>query len=344
MDSALSSPMPTSEFNAVTPARYGGNMTVMDVLDRAFRIYRENFIPFLAITAAVTAPIALLSIPIAILQQRDPFGDTTTAAQGILGLINLLAAIVQMVVIQTMVAYMASEGFLGRRSTLGEAFRSARPRFGAVAVAFLLYIIILASVGAVSGILTLCAIGVVGFIFLFYLASAVTYFLTPVLALEDVNATQGLNRAWHLGKQRFWRGLSLLTLISLISLTFYLALGGTAELLYLPLEGAGYFDVIAALRVVVNNIITILITPIQLIAFTVFYYDTRVRLEGLDVSFYLSKHNDPRPLQIPSPKPAGGIMNGQDFINLLIIVGGTAAITLVVGGAIYVTMLSLGLA
>lgn len=297
----------------------GGNLTVMDMIDRAFRIYRKGLVPFLAVTAAVLLPVAIIQIPLSIQQQRQPFSDDITALDLAVFLVSITSTIVQVLLAQPTLTVLASELHFGNRITLQEAFKRARSRILTIFLAYFIYIAILAGVAAISAVLLFCFVGVIGFIVIGYFTAAVGYFLLPVLVLEDVSSIDAINRAWHMGKQRFWRGLGLSTLIGLISLTILTSFGLVLGLIVLPLQNAGYTEALLVAQNSGQTLLSIFTAPLGLIVLVVFYYDTRVRLEALDVSFYLSKYQSPRPEQVPSPKPSGGFMDGRDVINMLIL-------------------------
>jgi hypothetical protein len=321
----------------------GGDMTVLDIIDRAFHLYRQNFVAFLAVAAVVTVPVALLSLPATILQVRQPFADVTALVQLATGIVTIVASIAQAIIIQTMLTYMASEMHLGNKISLGEAWNGARGRFGTVALGLLLYSIIFGVGAVVSYLLTLCIVGIIGFVLLAYAGASIGYFLFPIMTLENVRPMLALNRAWYLGKQRFWRGLGLYTLLTLITLIVFLSFALVIQLLLLPLSSAGYEEVSLAAQSLMQTLLSLFSVPLNVIAITVFYYDTRVRLEGLDVSYYLSSKAIPRPSNVPSPKPDGRFITGKDTINLLLIFGGIAALFAFIAGIIFIIGQMLGL-
>jgi hypothetical protein len=320
MNSAMLSGLSANQPNDASKGVVGGNLTVMDMIDRTFRIYRRGVIPFLAVTAVVLLPIAIIQIPLSIQQQRQPNSDATVVLSLLTIIVSLVSTIIQTLIAQPVLTVYASELHFGNKITLREAFDRVRQRIGQVAMAYLLYTIFLGVAFFVSALLTLCFVGVVGFIVAGYFAIAVGFFLVPVLVLEDVSSMDALNRAWHLGKQRFWRGLSLSTLIGLISFTIVISFGLVLGLIVLPLQNAGYDEALLVAQNSGQTLLSIFTTPLGLIVLVVFYYDTRVRLEALDVSFYLSKHTAPRANQVPSPKPSGGLIDGRDVVNMLILV------------------------
>ncbi|MEL6152268.1 MAG: hypothetical protein AAFR56_21735, partial [Chloroflexota bacterium] len=96
MDAALSAtdPQAKEKRKPRSATLIGGNMTVLDVIDRAFRIYRKNFIPFVTITALVVLPLAIINIPLTIAQIRDPNSGTTSGLALLGGSVGLATSLV----------------------------------------------------------------------------------------------------------------------------------------------------------------------------------------------------------------------------------------------------------
>ena len=101
---------------------------------------------------------------------------------------------------------------------------------------------------------------------------------TPVLVLEQpISATGAMSRSWELS--RGFRGKALLTLFV------------TSLLLLIPTMLTGILAGIAALLgassllvfSVLGGVLQIFVYPFMYVAFTVLYYDLRVRKEGFDL-------------------------------------------------------------
>lgn len=309
----LAQPVP-----AAVPQNLGGDYTVLGIIDRAFRVYRANFLAFVSIVAAVTLPFAVLLIPLTIQQQAtfDPFSTTTTPTDGMILLLNLVVSLLQVIVVQSILVYLASEAHHGRMATLGEAFRAVRGRFATLGGTYFLLYIIAVGLFLVSILTIQCLVGIVGLAFSIYFIIAIQFMLLPVIVLEAAPPVLGINRAWSLGKQRFWRGMSLGILMALIPFTLTISFAGVAEFGYGPLRDAGQSNLVIILQTLVNNILSVFVAPLSPIAYTIFYYDTRVRLEALDIAYAISDKPDPRPADIDNVKPSGRMFRSQDIANI----------------------------
>lgn len=314
--------------------------TILELLDRTFRIYRDNFLAFIGLVAAVTIPITLLSTLTTSnyldeLNRASFFGrPSASSGSTILVLVvTLITLIVQGVILNGTLTYMASESYLGRRVTIAQAFTAATPRFWPLGIGLVLFYVIVFGLALLVGVLTLCVIGIFGLGAVVYFAVAIYAMLVPVLVLENVSASFGINRAWWLGKSRFWFVAGLLFAIWLIAAVVGLAFGVVQQFFVQQLmnsrSSAGAEIVILFFQIVVG----LFTAPIYPIAQTLLYYDSRIRLEGLDIAFQALEKPELRPSDVPSPAPTGSFMTGRDVVNVAIICVGVLVLSLVFASA-----------
>jgi hypothetical protein len=315
--------------------------TVVELLDRTFRIYRDNFLGFIGLVAAVTIPLTLLntlstSSYLDALSRSSVFGrsSSVSGSQLVFILVALITGIVQGVILNGTLTYMASESYLGRRVTVGQAFSAAATRFVSLGVGLLLFYLIIFLMAMVVGVLSLCLIGFLGFGAIIYFGLAIYAMLVPVLVLENVSASFGINRAWYLGKTRFWFVAGLMLVIWLISLVITLALGGVQQFFAQQLINSRSLGAAQIVVLFFQIVVGLFTAPIFPIAQTLLYYDSRIRLEGLDIAFQSLEKPDPRPSDVPSPAPSGGFLSGRDVVNLVILSVGTIVLTLLFSAAV----------
>jgi len=316
-------------------------MRFVEVLDRTFRIYRENFVTVIILAAAVTIPITLLGT---VIREYQPDITTTSnnysysssysssyqnevfAWWGILILVMLLNFFLQGVLLNGIVTYIASESHLGRKITIAEAFSAAKSRLGVLALALFVFGIIvggLALVVTFTGIM--CFIPLLFMPAVLYFGLLIYFFIFPVMMLERVGVFQGINRSIALGKIKFWRVLGFFFSLWLISLIISIAF----EVLVILAVGTTSYQT-NPWYIVLNTIMSAFVAPILPIGFTVMYYDIRVRFEGLDFAFMLTKtQSSPRPADVISPRPMSGLLTSQDVLNIVVLTGGSIAIGLV---------------
>lgn len=324
---------------------------VVDVIDRTFRIYRNNFVIFITLVALVTVPMALLQYFVqehaadsdAAIRTFNFGGRTYTTSESTnlaseslvpLLLVQLLGIVLQVVVVGGLITVITSENFLGRRVSLGEAFALAKGRFatllGALIIYGIIYFVIFFAV-VLSGsicIIPFILLPVVGYFFL-----TNYFFLAPVLVLENVGAGFGLRRALELGKVRFWSVFGFVVALWIITAIINAAFGSTAGLLAFS---SRYTDNL--IGILLSTVIDVFIKPIMPIGLTLMYYNIRTRIEGLDLALLALGKPDARPSDIPSPAPEHTLMTRQDMGNIVLLVGGTVILCCgltVLAGAIF---------
>lgn len=297
-------------------------MSAGDILDRAIRIYRHNFLPLVIIVAVVSVPLVLIQViataltfPLSGDLSSSPLLDGSTAA-GVFGIATVLTGIVGAVFAifeQGAIAYFVSERFLGKAVTVRQAYRRSFSRWLSLLIAALLLGLALSGLFLVLfGVIVLPLVGVTALgangggtastlaglaslclCLLFIpalLASVFLYthwvFWIPSIVLESYNSTGGLGRSWKLVRGTFWRVLGFIVVLSII-ITFFSA--GPIYLvsllaIFLPSPILGIL-----IQSVASSIIVILVTPIQYATLTVLYYDLRIRKEGFDLQMQLNE-------------------------------------------------------
>jgi hypothetical protein len=248
-------------------------LTVSEVLDKAFRIYRAKFVSLLGVVAVVMIPqgILLLISTLYLTDTRWVENITNLVFQN-MATVALVAAI--------------SNTNLGKDFTIGSAYSEGVKHFWSVLGAGLLIGIVVA---VPVMIFTFCMIAVpVGGIFGLLLLAPVVIFLTTrwslsssVIVLENGRAAAGLQRSWELTKDFFWRVLGTSFLAGLLAIL----------LMVLPVFFMNYilgtlglsFKVIELVGVVVQQLSQILILPFSIAVQVLIYYDLRIRKEGFDL-------------------------------------------------------------
>ncbi len=316
--------------------------TVLEILDRTFRIYRENFWSYAGLVAIVTVPLSIISLIASQsyqtqLQNGDlSFSQQQSAAAGfslLVSLLTIVIAIVQAIFINGTLTFMASENHLGRKITIAEAFRQSRSRFLTLFAALFIFYLLILVLAFVSALTVTCLIGILGFGFLIYVGVSINAFLAPTIVLENVSIFEGINRSFGLAKGRFWSVFGMMFLIFIISLVLQLAFTLLQQLFSQQVVGTASIQGGNLVGTIIETIIAIFITPITPIAFTIMYFDTRIRSEGLDIALASLEKPDARPSDIISP-PASSTLKGKDFVNILILIVGGFIVFFVLGATV----------
>ena len=246
-------------------------LSLGEVLDVSFGLYRSLFLPLLLVTLLTRALPLLVSVYI-------------EAAGGALAnlplyVLTLLANVILGAIAAAASTFIIAENYLGRRLSAAEAFRRALPYTGR-----LIMLALLSSFIMVIGFLLLIVPGVI-------LAVGLVL-ATPAMVLEGIPAaTDALGRSWALTRGYRGKLFGGLCVIGLLLYLPFLALGGYAAVIppttpetAATTVGSPTFLVAMALSALLQT----LIFPLFYCLLTVAYYDLRVRKEAFDLEVLAS--------------------------------------------------------
>lgn len=235
-------------------------MSVPELLDATFGLYRRQFAPLVLVSLATQAiPLALGAyVELAGGAVEHPGAWMASLLVGmVLGTIGMAAS-----------TFIVAETYLGGSITPADAFRRSTPFIGrlitAAVLSFLLYFFGLLLL-IVPGIIALCGLSLVA----------------PATVLENQpSATAGMSRSWQLTKGHRRRVL-------VAYIVAFLLIG-------LPTIALGVFSVAAAsatgsamllgvATLLVGMALQVLAYPFLYVLTTLFYYDVRVRKEAYDL-------------------------------------------------------------
>jgi hypothetical protein len=318
------------------------SLTFLELLDRTFRVYRENFSRFLLLAAMVAIPINLINGFLNIVSTNSLVTSSLSSRTqlssdwGILCLIpviSLILVLVQVVVVDGLLTYMTSEYTFGRCVTIGEAYQAVRQRFSTLGCGMiLLYVVVFAFAIPIALLGAVCFPVWAGFGLVAYIFIATFAYLAPVIVLENVNSSFGLNRAWWLGKSRFWTAFGVLFVVYLLVMIFTVIFNVLGQFLTTSLIDIRSTMTYQVVNLIFSTVVGIFVVPIMPIALTLLYYDTRARVEGLDLALMSLDSPQARPINIESPSP-GPFFTSRDLVNVAALVGGAFALALVFGTA-----------
>ncbi|MBK6778071.1 MAG: hypothetical protein IPG75_00585 [Gemmatimonadetes bacterium] len=243
-------------------------LTLGEILDVAFGLYRSLFLPLLVVTLVTSALPVVLSVYI------------ESAGGALLNLpmyfLNLLLNAVLGAIASAAATFVVSDSYMGRAISARDAFARATPFIGRLIVLGVL-------MSLVIGIGLVCVI-IPGVILFTGLALS-----TPALVIEGLpSANAAMGRSWALTRgfrgKLFWVLVTVLVLILLptIALGGFAAASGDATLLEPTVSPATLGWLVAA------SLIQLLIYPLFYCVLTVAYYDLRVRKEAFDLEVLAS--------------------------------------------------------
>jgi hypothetical protein len=239
-------------------------LSLGEILDVSFGLYRTLFLPLLIVTLVTRAVPLALSVYLEMaggIFANLPLYFVSAVVSAVLGAIAAGAS-----------TFIIADSYLGRQLSAGDAFKRATPFIGrlvllAIMSAFLFFLgcLFLFIPGLIIG--TGIALG------------------TPALVLENLPAAgDGLSRSWGLTRGYRWKLFgALLVVILLLSIPF-IALGGFAVASLPNAQNPAGGSTLGFLGfTAVAAVLQTLIYPLFYAVLVVSYYDLRIRKEAFDL-------------------------------------------------------------
>lgn len=260
-------------------------LSVGEILDKAFRLYRANFWLFIGITAFS----AVLKFGVQLVDQ--------TFSMFIVFLDLLFVTLAG-----GALTWAASRAYMRQAASTWDAYHACVRRILSFLGAYVLALVLVGGV-VVLGIglasiinwLELGPLNWMTFLFVFIWISFLTArwaVLFPCILLEDLGGLPALDRSWALTSRDKWHVYgsyvsSILLVFLVAQLPSFLIVGVASGLLSASLP---VFSIIVS---VLSELITL---PLGASIIVILYYDLRVRREGYDLELAM---------QGPEPEPAG---------------------------------------
>jgi hypothetical protein len=270
-------------------------LRIGELLDRAIRLYRANFLTFIGIIALTYVPLTILQILASTLlgssmvtSPEQIFSD----ASYWIGLgSTLLIIFLQVILVQGIamgaLARAVADNNLGKKTGILDAYRGLGSSWLSLIGALLFIGLLL--FGIFLWWLVPCIGWITGLGMLFYMTAVVNQLVPPVVVLEDQTAIGSIQRAWSLARRRFWPLLGYAFLLGLFSLIVVNGPAAIANIILTQvLRNVGDISTYITLTAIIQGIVTLtfslLYYPLQMTAFTLVYFDLRVRTEGFDIA------------------------------------------------------------
>lgn len=263
-------------------------MSLGEVLDRTFSLYKRNFWLFIGITALPFLILLVLRVGLASFQTANvgvarTGGTAPVISSGVIagaitaGVIFGFLYLVLIGAAQAATVFAVSDLYLGRPASV----RGSYGRVGGKALR-VIAILILVSLSVGVGFILLI---IPGFILLCRTALSV-----PASMLEDSKSIRSIERSMELTKGH---ALQLFLIFLLVwFLTYVAALVFQVPFVYLQTEAIKAHQALSFGVLILQNLATflseVLIAPIGTIAFCLMYYNLRVRKEAFDVQHLMA--------------------------------------------------------
>jgi len=243
-------------------------LSMGEILDVAFGMYRALFTPLLIVTIVTQAVPLVLSV---FVQSAGGM-----LAHPYLYLSSMLLSVVLSAVAAAASTFIISENYMGRRITAGEAFQRSVPFIGR-----------LISLAIMTSLLV--GLGLV----LFFIPGCILFagliLASPALVIEGIpNATDAMGRSWALSRGHRWKVFGCMLVTFVLVLLPVVALSGFAVASADPESMRRGVSPIGIVWLSVASALQVLIYPMVYCVLTVAYYDLRVRKEAFDLEVLAS--------------------------------------------------------
>lgn len=296
-------------------------MSLGQLMDRTFALYRTNFVLFVGIAALGPAAYLIFQlVTIGSAVVPGAVGSTPNTARlasvGIGMFVGILVMLAGMAISQAATVKAVAAVHLGRSITIGGAYKALRGQFARVlgvfalmislvAVGVLMVIVLAGVIGSLAvvggaragtggaifgGLIALIAV-VVGA--LLAITIYVRYSLSiQACVVEDLRVIPSLKRSVVLSKGARSRVLAIYFVFGVLSLVISIVLGGTVGVLGALLHK----PIIAMIMIYLASFISGSLTgPLATIGISLLYYDERVRKEAFDLQLMMSSLDVPTP-------------------------------------------------
>lgn len=277
-------------------------LSLSELLDETFRIYRKAFPLFIGIALAVSIPTLLIVLALGVYAfsggqlfntaefQNDPSTFFRSAAFQSLIVAGLVLALVTLFLIPFSYGApvrAAIDVALGHQPTFGSVVAAVLRRYFALWGAALLF-------GLAILLLTFTVIGIPVAIWLY-----VRWRLyAPALMAENLGPGRALGRSAQLVDGRWWRTCGILLLLFLLVAILGAILGTLIQVVTSLIPGLTA-DARLAVNQVGSTLGSVVAAPIEYIALTLLYFDLRVRKESFDLDQLAQQ------VQSTGPSPVG---------------------------------------
>jgi len=285
--------METQPLPTLRPLRLG------ELLDRAIRLYRGNFLTFIGIIALVLVPSQVLQTAASALMNGSlTTGSFSTPDElftnygywiGILS--TLVLSLVQWVLVQGIatgaLTRAVADNYMGKKTGVLDAYRGIGSSWITLVAALLFLGIIIIGLGIWS--IVPCIGWFTGLGMMLFVTAVINPLVPPAVVLEKQQPIEAVRRAWSLARRRFWPVLGYVIVLYLFSL---IVVNGPVAIVSVGLvQIFGSFSdptlqavLTAIIQGLVSLVTMLLYYPLQMTAFTLIYFDLRVRTEGFDLA------------------------------------------------------------
>jgi hypothetical protein len=283
-------------------------LSLGELLDRTFFLYRRNFLLFVGIAAIPYSFFFVMNLATALIPvlvrsaasgHLQPSGMAAAAiGGGLFAFVAIFAGGVAFLFSVGATVYAVSEIYTGRQTSIRESLGRVRGKTGII-----FGVLVLSGLILIGGFIVLIIPGI-------YLMCRICV-ATPAALLEDIGPSDSIRRSFDLTRDFAGRAFIIYLLYFAIAWGFI----GMFQLPFAILIAASakhtQFMILWTVLMQVGNFIgSALVAPVSTIGFALFYYDLRVRKEAFDLQMMMQAIGaDPMPPPITGGVPS---MFGRD--------------------------------
>jgi hypothetical protein len=283
-------------------------MTMADILDGSFRLFRANVLAIVILTSLFVIPINLVSGFIQrntlggasfvdLFTNPEAFADIdaettwfTTTDLSVLAL-TALFSLATTPFVAGLISKVAGSSYLGTPLEWSPALRGTASRFFTLLGSYIL--VHLVEVALDAGTLVAVLLALLFPVTLSCALVAMTFYLAvaPAVVLENLGPIRAMRRSWRLVQPRFWAVLGIGVLSGVVAYV----LGQIVATPFSAIAAAVGYGIGWPLLAVAGIIPSLLTIPFLAIVATLVYFDARIRHEAFDLELAASELGRDRP-------------------------------------------------
>lgn len=267
-------------------------LSLGEILDRTFTLYRRNFLLFVGVTAIPQLLVLAFNIAQVMLtgSKTHKVVSGSFVAVGIaVALVGFIIYVVAYLFAHGGTVYAVSELYLGRSTSIDACLQRMRGQAG-----ILFGVLMLQGLAVIAGMILLILPGIY--------AACRLITCVPAALLENLGPSESLSRSFALTKDNAGRSFVIYCLyLGLFYAAFLLFVGPFLIAIAMSVKNPDLTRIWMGFMQLGSFFAATLITPIFTIATAVFYYDLRVRKEAFDLQIMMNPNEAIAPVATGLP-------------------------------------------
>lgn len=285
-------------------------LSIGELLDQTFRLYREHFSLFVGIaTLAMVLAGGIIALIAAVIFLIPAGGGSGASALGAAALLGVPAFIVgytgSLALCYAAIVYAASQLYLEQPATIRGSYNFVMHRFWALTgLVILMGMIIFAA--TILGILAL----IIGALVTCFLSACYVSLSIPAMVLEGSGVMDSLRRSYTMVKGDLGKvALTLFVFWAVQTAASYLMFyGGLIPLFVIGAQHASNPPLWTVFLPYLGQFLAIIVTmPLMGIGLSLVYYDIRIRREAFDLQVMMSSLGPAVPSVAPASSAASSV-------------------------------------